>query len=303
MRILVTGATGWIGSALVPELLGAGHRVVGLSRSDAGAAALDSAGAEVVRGDLDDLDLLSATAAQVDGVVHLAFKHDLAFGGDFPAAVAADRAAVAALAAPLKGTGRPLVIASGLAGHHSGTPVTEDDPPAADSPAAHRMVTERDVLALASADVRSASVRLAPTVHGAGDTGFVSVLVETARRTGISGQVGDGSNHWPAVHVTDAARLFRLACESAPAGTVLHAAGEQGVPMREIAGAIGRGLDLPVREVQPEHFGHLGAFAALDVVALSDRTRALLGWQPEGPTLVEDIERHYTRTTTAQPTS
>lgn len=303
MRILVTGATGWIGSALVPELLGAGHRVVGLARSDAGAAALDSAGAEVVRGDLDDLDLLSATAAQVDGVVHLAFKHDLAFGGDYPAAVAADRAAVGALAAPLKGTGRPLVIASGLAGHHSGTPVTEDDPPAADSPAAHRMVTERDVLALASADVRSASVRLAPTVHGAGDTGFVSVLVETARRTGISGQVGDGSNHWPAVHVTDAARLFRLACESAPAGTVLHAAGEQGVPMREIAGAIGRGLDVPVQEVQPEHFGHLGAFAALDVVALSDRTRALLGWRPEGPTLVEDIERHYTRITTAQPTS
>jgi nucleoside-diphosphate-sugar epimerase len=292
MRVFVTGATGWIGSAVVPELLGAGHEVVGLARSDAGAAALGAAGAEVLRGTLDDLDALRAAAGAADGVIHLAFKHDQAFSGGFAAAAEADRRAIETFGAALTGSGRPLVIASGLAGHASGSVVTEDDAPDPAGPAGHRVLSERTALALAGSDVRSASLRLPPTVHGSGDHGFLAALVGVARETGVSGYI-DGA-HWPAVHRLDAARLFRLAVESAPAGSVLHAVAEEGVPLRAVAEAIGRGLGLPVAPVAPagagEHFGWLGTFLGIDVHASSRRTRELLRWAPERPGLLADLE-------------
>jgi nucleoside-diphosphate-sugar epimerase len=296
MRVFVTGATGWIGSAVVPELLDAGHEVVGLARSDVAAEALAATGARAHRGTLDDLDGLRAAATAADGVIHLAFKHDVAFSGDFEAASDADRRAIETFGAALEGTDRPLVIASGLAGVKPGAVATEQDMPAPASPAGLRILSERTALALAGSGVRSSSVRLAPSVHGEGDHGFVARLVDIARETGVSGHVGDGANHWSAVHRLDAARLFRLALESAPAGSVLHGSAEQGVPTRAIAEAIGRRLDLPVASVDPEHFGWLGGFFAMDAQASSARTRELLGWQPTEPRLLEDLEDgRYTR--------
>lgn len=290
MDLFLTGASGWIGSAVVPELLGAGHHVTGLARSDASARALAAAGADVVRGSLDDLDVLRTSAAASDGVIHLAFKHEQMFSGDAETALAADRAAIAALAEPLRGTDRPLVIASGLAGLEPGGVRTEDDP---QTPAVGRTSSERALLALADEGVRAVSVRLAPSVHGEGDPGFVTFIVAADRQNGVAGYPGEGRNHWPAVHRSDAARLFRLAVESAPPGSVLHAAAEEGVTQREIAEAIGRGLGLPVRSVPPEHFGWLSAFITLDSQASSAKTRALLGWEPTGPTLLEDLEAGY----------
>lgn len=291
MRVFVTGATGWIGSAVVPELLAAGHEVVGLARSDTSAEALTAAGARAHRGSLDDVDALRAAAADADGVIHLAFDHAAAFAGDFATAAARDRTAIAALAEGLTGTGRPLVIASGLAGHPSGRVVTEEDAPDLTTHAGERMRAERAVLDLAASGVRSVSVRLSPSVHGAGDTGFAALLVQIARERGV---VGDGANTWPAVHRSDAAKLFRLALEDAPAGTVLHGAAEEGVPLRAVAEAIGAQLDLPAVSVASadaaEHFGWFATFVQIDVRASSARTRALLGWEPTGPTLLEDLE-------------
>jgi len=300
MRVFVTGATGWIGSAVVPELIGAGHHVVGLARSDASAAALAAAGADVHRGAVDDLDSLRCAAAASDGVIHLAFKHDEAFAGRFEAAADADRRAIEVLGAALEGSGRPLVIASGLAGLRAGAVATEADVPDPDSPAGHRTLSERTALALASSGVRSSSVRLAPSVHGDGDHGFVATLVDVARDKGVSGYVGDGANHWPAVHRLDAARLFRLALEAAPPASVLHGAAEEGVALRAVAEAIGRHLDLPVASIAPEsageHFGWLAGFLAIDVMASSTLTRDLLAWQPTHPGLIEDLEQgHYFR--------
>ncbi|HWT93056.1 MAG TPA: SDR family oxidoreductase [Solirubrobacteraceae bacterium] len=293
MRVFVTGATGWIGSAVVPELLAAGHEVVGLARSDASAAALAEAGARAVRGSLDDVDALRAAAAEADGVIHLAFDHAAAFAGDFASAAARDRAAITALGEALTGTDRPLVIASGLAGHPSGRLVTEQDAPDFTTHAGERMLAERAVLDLAGSGVRSASVRLSPSVHGEGDTGFVALLVQIARERGVSGYPGDGANTWPAVHRSDAARLFRLALEGAPAGSVLHGAAEEGVPLRAVAEAIGAQLDLPTASIAPEdaaeHFGWFAGFVQIDVRASSARTRELLGWEPTGPGLIEDI--------------
>ncbi|GAA3809807.1 SDR family oxidoreductase [Streptomyces coacervatus] len=302
MRIFVTGASGWIGSALVPELLDAGHRVTGLARSDASAAALTTAGAEVVRGTVDDLDVLGSAAAASDGVVHLAFKHDLAFSGDFQGAAEADRRAVETLGEALAGTGRPFVLASGLVGLKPGQVSTERDRPAVDgSPVSIRSATATEVLALASRGVRPSVVRLSPTCHGEGDNGFMAALVAVARAKGVSGFIGDGANRWPAVHRLDAARLFRLAVEKAPAGAVLHGVAEEGVPIRDVAEVIGRHLDVPVTSVAPEaaveHFAWLGRFLGLDGPASNTLTREVLDWQPTGPGLLEDLDKgHYFHT-------
>ncbi|MEU5592985.1 SDR family oxidoreductase [Streptomyces sp. NPDC020298] len=304
MRVFVTGASGWIGSAVVPELVGAGHQVVGLARSDASAAALSEAGAEVRRGTVDDLDVLRSAAEASDGVIHLAFKHDIAFSGDFQGAADADRRAVEAIGEALAGSGRPLVIASGTLGIAPGRVVSEEDAGAGLSldhlgaGPRTRLGTARLTLSLASRDVRSSVVRLPPTVHGEGDHGFMAALIGIARAKGVSGYVGGGTNRWPAGHRSDAARLFRLALEKAPAGSVLHATADEGVPIRTIAELIGRHLDVPVAAVPPEaaaeHFGWLAGFIALDSPASSALTRELLGWQPTGPGLVDDLEKgHY----------
>ena len=310
MRVFVTGASGWIGSAVVPELIGAGHQVVGLARSEASAAALAAAGAEVHRGTIDDLDSLRSAAEVSDGVIHLAFKHDIAFSGGFQGAADADRRAVETFGATLAGSDRPFVIASGVLGLAPGRVGTERDGVRSDS-AAHlsggpqtRMATAQMTLALASRGVRSSVVRLSPTVHGEGDNGFMAALVGIARDKGVSGYVGDGSNRWPAVHRLDAAHLFRLALEQAPAGSVLHAVGDEGVPIRAIAEVIGRHLDLPVVAISPEdaaeHFGFLGAFVATDSPASSALTRELLGWQPTHPGLIADLDQgHYFHTPSA----
>jgi nucleoside-diphosphate-sugar epimerase len=291
MRVLLTGASGFIGSAIVPELLGAGHQVVGLARSDASAAAVAAAGAEVHRGALDDLDSLRAGAAAVDGVIHTAFIHDFS---DMPASARTDLRAIETLGAALEGSDRPLVITSGVAVLPVGGPGTERDEPDRGSAGAHRIASEDAALALAARGVRSSVVRPAPSVHGEGDHGFVAALIGIARDTGVSGYVGDGANRWPAVHRLDTARLYRLAVESAPAGSVLHAVAEEGVPTREIAEVIGRHLDLPMAAVAPEHFGWLGGFFAADLRASSALTRELLGWEPAHLGLIEDLEQgHY----------
>ncbi|MER5952872.1 SDR family oxidoreductase [Streptomyces sp. NPDC001893] len=304
MRIFVTGASGWIGSAVVPELIDAGHEVVGLARSDASAAALTAAGAEVVRGTVDDLGVLRDAAAASDGVVHLAFKHDIAFSGDFKGAAEADRRAVDTIGAALVGTDRPFVIASGVAGLTPGRLSTEQDMPTNDgSPISIRVATAEAVLALASQGVRSSVVRLAPTCHGDGDNGFMATLVATARAKAVSGYVGDGANRWPAVHRLDAAHLFRLAVEKAPAGSVLHGVAEEGVALRDVAEVIGRHLDVPVTSVAPEnaagHFAWLAAFVGIDAPASNRLTRELLAWEPAHPGLLEDLDKgHYFQAST-----
>jgi len=308
MRVFVTGASGWIGSAVVPELIGSGHHVVGLARSDASAEALAAAGAEVLRGTLDDLDTLQAAAADSDGVIHLAFKHESAFSGDFAGAADADRRAVEACGETLAGSGRPLVIASGVVGLAPGRrPATERDGRGPDPAAAAlgggpltRLGTAQLTLALAARGIRSSVVRLAPTCHGEGDNGFMATLVGIARDKGVSGYVGDGSNRWPATHRLDAAHLFPLALEKAPAGSALHAVAEEGVPIRQVAEVIGRHLDLPVVAISPEdaaeHFGFLAVFIGADVPASSASTRELLAWQPTQPGLIDDMDQgHYFR--------
>ncbi|MFE1191625.1 SDR family oxidoreductase [Streptomyces olivaceoviridis] len=299
MRFFVTGASGWIGSALVPDLIEAGHQVVGLARSDASAAALTAAGAEVVRGTVDDLAVLRDTALASDGVIHLAFKHDLAFSGGFQEAAEADRRAVDAFGDALAGTGRPFVLASGLLGVAPGRLATERDRPALHgSHFTIRQTTAEAALALAERGVRSSVVRLSPTCHGEGDNGFVASLVAVARAKGVSGHPGDGTTRWPAVHRLDAARLFRLAAEKAPAGSVLHGSAEEGVALRDIAEVIGRHLEVPVASVAPEaaaeHFGWLSGPLGFDTLASSALTRELLGWEPVQPGLLADLDKgHY----------
>jgi nucleoside-diphosphate-sugar epimerase len=304
MRVFVTGASGWIGSAVVPELIGAGHEVIGLARSDASAAALTAAGADVRRGTIDDLDTLRSAAAESDGVIHLAFKHELAFSGDFQGAADADRRAVEIFGEALADSDRPFVIASGCLGLGRDGVATERDGhgPAIgaalpDGPRT-RWETAELTLSLADRRVRSSIVRLAPTNHGDGDNGFMATIVAIARDKGVSGYIGDGTNRWAAVHRLDSGRLFRLALENAPAGSTLHGVAEEGIPIRDVAEVIGRHLNLPVVSIAPEdaadHFTWLAGFLALDGRVSSTLTRELMGWQPTQPGLIADLEAgHY----------
>lgn len=294
MHVFVTGATGHIGSAVVDELLAAGHRVTGLARSDEGAAALSARGAQVHRGDLDDLDSLRSGAAAADGVIHLAFKHDF---DDFAGAAAADLRAVEALGEALVGTDRPFVSTSGtllLSLLGAGGTGTELDV----LPGGPRVDSENAVIALAERGVRSSVIRLSPLVHSNLDHhGFAHHLINTARATGKSGYLGDGSNRWPAVHTLDAAHLYRLALENAPAGTRLHGVADKGIPFADIAAVIGRKLDVPTVSFPAEeagHFGFLALFAALDNPTSNELTRKIVDWHPQRVGLIEDLEAgHY----------
>ena len=286
MKVFVTGSTGFIGSAVVHELLEAGHEVVGLARSMQSVEALKAIGCQPLLGDLEDLDSLRRGAADSDGVIHTAYNHDFTVPREV--AAAADVRAIEAMGQALVGSDRPLIITSG-----TGAP-TEDDPGAA-SP---RYAPEQMALSFAERGVRAAVVRFPPTVHGRGDHGFIPILIDIARHKGVSAYPGDGSNRWAAVHRLDAAHLFRLAVESAAAGARLHGVAEEGIPVREISEVIGRHLDLPVvsipREEATGHFGFLGAFFALDVTRSSAKTRARLGWEPVQPGLITDLEEgHY----------
>lgn len=296
MRVFVTGATGMIGSAVVRELLAEGHQVSGLTRSDASAQALADAGGEPVRGTLTDLDVLRAAAENADGVVHTAFQHDL---GDMVAAARTDLAVIEAIGDVLAGSDRPFVFTSGTAGVAPGRTAAEDTPPPPSEQALPRVVTEGIALAYAARGVRVSSVRLPPSVHGSADKhGFIPTIIATARDKGVSSYVDSGANRWPAVHQLDAAHLFRLALEHAPAGSVLHGVGDEGVPTKELAEVIGRQLGVPVRSVAAAdaaaHFGFLGLAWGLDMPATSVLTQKLLDWHPVQPGLVADLEAgHY----------
>ncbi|SEM18529.1 SDR family oxidoreductase [Streptacidiphilus jiangxiensis] len=293
MRIFVTGASGWIGSAVVPELINNGHQVLGLARSDASAHTVAAMGAEVLRGDLNDTDVLRAGALGSDGVIHLAFVTP----SMSEAATRTDAEAIETFAAALAGSGKPLVI-SGATLVTPGRPATEHDELVAAGPVAARIANMRAALAAAETGVRTSLVMLPRSVHCEGERhGFVPQLIATARAKGVCGYIGDGTSRWPAVHVKDAATLYRLAVEQAPAGSVLNAVGDSGVPVREIAEAIGRHLDLPAHSLPAEEFsGMLVRLLSTDMPASSTITQQLLGWKPTHPGLIEDIEQgHYFR--------
>jgi nucleoside-diphosphate-sugar epimerase len=291
MRIFVTGASGWIGSAVVPELIGAGHQVLGLARSGASAKAVADMGAEVLRGDLDDTGVLRAGTRDSDGVIHLAFVAPSAS----ETATRTDAKAIETFVTGLAGSGKPLVV-SGATLVAPGRPATERDELVAAGPIAARITNMQAALAAAVSGVRSCLVMLPRSVHGQGERhGFVPQLIAAARAKGVSGYIGDGASRWPAVHVKDAASLYRLAIEQAPAGAVLNAVGDEGVPVREIAEAIGRHLNLPARSLPAGEFaGMLVRLLSTDMPASSTITRELLGWEPTHPGLIEDIEQgHY----------
>ena len=289
MRVFVTGATGFIGSALVPELINAGHHVLGLTRSEAGAKALAAAGAEVHRGSLEDLESLKSGAAKSDGVIHLAFIHDFS---KFQENCDTDRRAIAALGSGLAGSDRLLIVTSGTAVITPGRLATEEDVPTGTVP---RLNSEQEAAALAGPGVRVCVVRL-PQVHDWNKQGLITFLIDLAREKGVSAYVGDGKNRWSAAHLSDTARLYRLALEKGSAGCY-HAVGEEGVPLKDIAEVIGRRLKLPVVSITPAqavvHFGWLGIFAGIDGPASSQLTRERLGWRPVGPGLIADLERAH----------
>jgi len=289
MRVFVTGATGFVGSAVVQDLIKAGHQVLGLVRSDSSAAALAAAGAEVHRGDLEDLESLRSGAIMADAVVHTAFIHDFS---KFKENCEIDKCAIDALGEALAGTGKQLIVTSGTGLLSPGAIATEDTTPAYGSQVPR--VSEQTALALMSSGVSASVVRLPPSVHGAGDHGFVPILIAIARQKGAAAYIGEGMNHWPAVHRHDAASVYRLALEAGVSGQRYHAIGEEGVPFRTIAEAIGRGLNVPVISVSPEeaagHFGWFAHFAGIDNRATAIKTRAALGWTPTGSGLIEDID-------------
>lgn len=287
MRVFLTGGSGFIGSALILELTGAGHTVVGLARSDAAAYKLVAAGVEVHRGSLADPATLHAAAAASDGVIHCAFSHD--DFADRAGNCQKDRTAIEAIGTALAGSDRPFVITSGTGRFSPGVPVTENDMPSAET-SGERALSEQLAFSFADRGVRVSSVRLPPSVHDEGDHGFVPMLIDIARKTGRSGYIGDGANRWPAVHRLDAVRVFRIALESAPARTALHAVGDEGIPTRDIAAVIGAKLGLPVESVLKEHFSWLGGFFALDTPASSKLTQQRFGWKPERTGLLADLE-------------
>jgi nucleoside-diphosphate-sugar epimerase len=302
MRVFVTGASGWIGSAVTHELAETGHEVVGLARSDEGAARAQAAGAQVLRGELDDLETLRDAAAAADGVIHTAYIHDFSRMAD---AASTDLRVVEALGGALEGSGRPLVLTTGTALVNPGQVATEADRPDPDTLRHPRVRTELLATALASRGVRTSVVRPGASVHGRGDHGFVPFLIDIARRQGVSAYIGDGANRWPAVHRRDAAHLYCLALEKARPDSVFHAVADEGVPTREIAEVIGRHLDLPVRSIAPEaaaeHFDWMGAFFGLDAPASSRLTREWLGWEPTEIGLIADLEAgHYFENVPAQ---
>ena len=291
MHVFITGASGWIGSAVVDELQAAGHAVTGLARSDASAAALEEKGVAVRRGDLDDLDAIGSGARDADAVIHLANKHDWS---DMAGTNAAERTATQTIGDALADTGKPFLLASGLAALTDGRAATEDDASPFRGPESPRGGSENLLLDFADRGVRSVALRFSPTTHGTGDHGFIATLCQVARDRGVSGYPGEGLNRWAAVHVTDAARMVALGLEKAPAGSRLHAVAEEGIRTRVIAEAIGRAFDLPVAAVPAdrvqEHFGWIGGFFSADMAGSSVATQQLLGWTPTGPTLVDDID-------------
>jgi nucleoside-diphosphate-sugar epimerase len=290
MRVFVTGATGFVGSAIVKELIGAGHQVLGLARSDAGAKSLTDAGAQVHRGDLDDLEGLLTGAARSDGVIHTAFRHDWS---KFAESSEMDKRAIGALGSELRGSDRPLLVTGGLAVVAQGRAATEDDPPFPVS-ASYPRASEATAAALTAGGVNASVVRL-PQVHDPVKQGLITYLVALAREKGVSAYVGEGLNRWAAVHVLDAARLYRLALENHEAGARYHAVAEEGVPLREIAEVIGRGLKVPVVAMSQEkadaHFGFLARFAGMDLRGSSAKTQERLNWRPTGPQLIADLEQ------------
>jgi nucleoside-diphosphate-sugar epimerase len=294
MRVFVTGATGWVGSAVVKELITAGHQVLGLTRSEKGAEALTAAGAEIHRGSIEDLGSLRSGAAQSDGVIHTAFNHDFS---KFAENSADDRRAIETIGAVLEGSGRPLLVSAGVALLAPGRTATEDDE-LINTPSFPRE-SEAAAAALTARGVRATTVRLAPSVHGHGDHGFIPHLIQLAREKGASAYLGDGLNRWPGVHRLDAARVYRLALELSATSASFHVApfhaiAEEGVPFKAIAEVIGRRLNIPVVSKSPEeaaaHFGWFAMFAGMDAPASSVRTRAALGWEPEQPGLIADLD-------------